>query len=68
MNKLKVLQVSWESNFSHRDYRKLFFSPIEAEYCKNERIAEGAINVKLSEVTDIWEFTARIFLKKLRQL
>ena len=68
MNKLKVLQVSWEFKYSFHIYSKLFFSPIGAEDFKNERIAEGAINVKLSEVTDIWEFTARIFLKKLRQL
>lgn len=65
MNKLKVLQVSWASKYSSHIYSKLFFSPIEAEDFKNERIAEGALNVKLSEVTDIWEFTARNFSEKI---
>ena len=42
-----------------------FFPPLEAEVCKNDRIAEGSLNVKLSEVTDIWEFTARNFSEKI---
>ena len=65
----KIYQVSWANSLNYNDYCRLFVSKekarIFAEQRKNNR---GAIDVKLSEVTDIWNYTARNFSEKIEAI
>lgn len=56
---LKLWQVRWSTLLTNSDYTQLFFSKENAEYFAIEKA--GII----SEVNDIWEYTARNFGEKI---
>lgn len=61
MSKLTVYKVSWISPFINHVFSDLFISPLEAKVFFEKKKEEGAVDIKLFKVTDIWNTQQDIF-------
>lgn len=65
----KIYQVSWANPLTANDYCKLFLSKEKARiFAEQKENNSGAVEVKVSEITDIWNYTAKNFSEKIETI
>lgn len=66
---MNIYMVNWANPLSGRDYSEIFINKEEALKIFKEKLDDSALGeVKIAKVPDIWNFTAKNFSEKIREV